>query len=125
MIVDGLENQGRATSPPDGTLLFDEADMLIRMDGDREFVRMILDESMVELPKQVEALIETCRGSDAKAIRGLAHTLKGLAANISTGALRDIAARIESAAKVDDLVSARELLPELKRMVALTMEAIR
>jgi HPt (histidine-containing phosphotransfer) domain-containing protein len=112
-------------APPDATLLFDEADILSRMDDDRDFVRMILDESRQELPKQLEELRELCRGSDAKAVRNLAHTMKGMAANISTGALRDAAARIETAAKEDDLVSVRELLPELEWTVVLTLEAIR
>ena len=106
-------------------LLFDEADMLNRVDNDRDFVRMILDESRQELPKQLEVMQELCRGTDAKAIRGLAHTMKGMAANISTGALRESAAKIEAAAKEDDLDSVRELLPELERTVVLTMEAIR
>jgi HPt (histidine-containing phosphotransfer) domain-containing protein len=110
---------------PDALLLFDEADILRRMDNDRDFVRMILDESRVELPRQLEGLRELCRGSETKAIRSLAHTMKGLAANISTGALRAIAARMEAAAKEDDLVTVRELLPELERMVFLTIEAIR
>lgn len=111
--------------PLDPSLLFDEADILKRMDDDRDFVRMILDETREELPKQCAELRELCRGSDAKAIRGHAHTLKGMAANISTGALRDIAARMEAAAKEEDLVTVRELLPELERTVALTIEAIR
>ncbi|HIJ86194.1 MAG TPA: response regulator [Desulfuromonadales bacterium] len=105
--------------------LFDEADILSRMDDDRDFVRMILDESREELPKQLAELRELCGGSDAQAIRGHAHTLKGMAANISTGALRDVAARMEAAAKEDDLETARGLLPELERTVALTIEAIR
>jgi CheY-like chemotaxis protein/HPt (histidine-containing phosphotransfer) domain-containing protein len=110
----------------DGALpLFDEADILNRMDNDRDFVRMILDESLEELPRQLEALRESCRGSDAKTIRGLAHTLKGMAGNISTGTLRDVAARMEAAAKEDDLVTVQGLLPELERTVVLTMEAIR
>ena len=117
--------QEEVAAPPDAALLFDEADILSRMDNDRDFVRMILDESREELPKQLAELRELCRGGDAKTIRGLAHTMKGLAANISTGALRDIAAKMEAAAKEDDLVTVRALLPELERMVVLTLEAIR
>ncbi len=112
-------------SPPDAHPLFDEADMLSRMDDDRDFVRLILDETRAELPKELEALGKLCLGNDAKAIRCLAHKIKGMAANISTGTLRDIASRVEAAAKEDDLVSVRGLLPELERTVLLTIEAIR
>jgi len=106
-------------------LLFDEADLLRRMDNDRDFVRMILDESSKELIKQLEELRELCRGTDSKAIRRLAHTMKGMAANVSTTALCDIAYKIETVAKDGDLASVRELLPELELTVQMTMEVIK
>lgn len=125
MLMDAVENKKLATSPPNGSKLFDKADMLSRMDGDHDFVGMILEESSEELQKLLEVLIDLCRGDDAKAIRIHAHTMKGMAANISAAPLRDVAARIESAAMMDDLVTVWELLPELERTVVLTVEAIR
>jgi HPt (histidine-containing phosphotransfer) domain-containing protein len=94
------------------------------MDDDREFMFEILDESLIELPRLVATLIETCQGNDAKAIRGYAHTIKGLAANVSASLLREISARIESAVKVNELAEVRELLPELEKTAELTMRTI-
>ncbi len=120
-----VPQQEEKGAPPDASLLFDKADLLSRMDDDQDFVRMILDESMEELPKQLAELRELCRGTDVKAIRSLSHAMKGLAANISTTALYDIAGKVESAAKDGVLESIRELLPELERTFELTIEAIK
>ena len=106
-------------------LLFNKADMLDRLDNDYEFAGSILEESLEELPKMQQELNTLCQGSDAVAIRRKAHTMKGLAAIISTEALREICGNIEAAAKDGDFETARELLPDMERMLQMTMEAIR
>ena len=115
------------TADNDGVVnssLFDEGEMLERMDNDRDFVRMILNESLTELPKLLEELRKLCQGNDAAPIRRLAHTMKGMAANISASSLREICFNVETAAKESGLEAARRLLPELEQMVMLTVEAI-
>jgi HPt (histidine-containing phosphotransfer) domain-containing protein len=67
---------------------------------------------------------EMRRDDDVKALEILAHTVKGIASNISAVALHECCQRIETAAKGGDIKSARKLLPELERTVAATMEAI-
>jgi PAS domain S-box-containing protein len=104
--------------------VFDRADMLVRMENDQDFVRMILDESLRELPQQLEELRALCRGEDAVSLRRQAHSMKGVAGNISAPVLRDICYRVETAAKANDIQTAQELLPELERAVQLTIEAI-
>jgi HPt (histidine-containing phosphotransfer) domain-containing protein len=98
--------------------------MLVRMENDQDFVRMILDESLRELPQQLEELRALCRGEDAVSLRRQAHSMKGVAGNISAPVLRDICYRVETAAKANDIQTAQELLPELERAVQLTIEAI-
>jgi signal transduction histidine kinase/HPt (histidine-containing phosphotransfer) domain-containing protein/FixJ family two-component response regulator len=109
---------------PDAHLLFDEAVLLQRLDNDRDFVRMILGETVKELPKLLEGLQTLCMGDDNGAIRRQAHTMSGMAANISTPQLRKICQKIETAAKDGDLESARNMLPELERTVQMTLAAI-
>jgi CheY-like chemotaxis protein/HPt (histidine-containing phosphotransfer) domain-containing protein len=106
--------------------LFNEADLSERLDNDQDFIRMILDESLQELPTRFEELREQLQGDDTITIRHQAHTLKGVAANISAEALRDICFKIESAVKEGGagLEAARELLPNLERTVAKTILAI-
>lgn len=114
----------KAGTVPGEALLFDEADMLDRLDNDHVFVQMILGEAILELPKLLQELRELCRNDDAATIRRQAHTIKGMAANISTPALREICRGIETAAKGGDVASAREFLPELERTALMTIEAI-
>ena len=104
--------------------LFDRADMLDRLDNDHTFVQTILEESLLELPQLLQQLRVLCQGDDAITIRRQAHTMKGLAANISTSALREICFKIETAAKNGDVESARTLMPELEQTTLITMEAI-
>ena len=106
------------------SLLFDQADMLDRLDNDHAFVELILKESLRELPKLLQELRAQCQNGDAVSIRHQAHTMKGMAATISTPALRQICSGIESAAKGGDVATARELLPELERTAEMTMVAI-
>ena len=106
--------------------LFDEAEMSERLDHDQDFIRMILDEALQELPTRCEELCEQLKGDNVTTIRHQAHTLKGVAANISAEALRDICFKIESAVKEGGagLEAARELLSNLERIVAKTILAI-
>jgi CheY-like chemotaxis protein/HPt (histidine-containing phosphotransfer) domain-containing protein len=116
--------QKTGDSTADSALLFDEADLLDRLDNDHAFVQMILKESLQELPKLLQELRELCHGDNSATIRRQAHTMKGLAANISTPALQGICLKIETAAKDGDVESARWLLPELEQTTLKTMEAV-
>ena len=107
------------------SLLFDEADMLDRFDNDYEFIQTILEESLHDLPLQLEHLRELFKSGDSSSIHHHTHTMKGMAANISTPALSEICFMIENAAKGGALNVAWEMFPELERTILLTMEAIR
>lgn len=106
------------------TPLFDEANMLERMDNDLEFVRTILEQALYELPIQMKTLCRQSETGDANVIRSQAHALKGMAANISAIQLRDVAYKMETAAKGGDVKTSLELLPELEGLAQRTMEAI-
>jgi HPt (histidine-containing phosphotransfer) domain-containing protein len=103
--------------------VFDEADMLERLE-DCAFVRSILEASLLEIPELLGELQQLCKGDDCLVIRRQAHTLKGMAANISAFALRDSAMRVETAAKEGSIESVLELLPEVEQQALLTIEAI-
>ncbi len=114
------------TDDPQGApLLFDKAELLYNFDGDVDFAQSILQDALTEIPKYVESLQECCQGEDMQAIRFQAHTIKGIAANLCTPALRDIAYKMETASKNGDVASARELLPQLEQTARMTIEAIR
>jgi signal transduction histidine kinase/DNA-binding response OmpR family regulator/HPt (histidine-containing phosphotransfer) domain-containing protein len=119
------ECQPQCEAAPDSSKeIFDEADMLERVE-DIAFVRSLLADSLEELPLLLEELQKACSGDDCLLIRRQAHTMKGLAANISTEALRESALRVENAAKEGAVEAVRELLPDVERTVLLTVKMIR
>jgi CheY-like chemotaxis protein len=103
--------------------LFDESEMLIRLDNDRDLLRMILDMSLQDLPARLEKFREQRIGDDMKALLVQTHTLKGVAANISARALWDICTKFETVAKKGDLEPAQILLSELELTLERTIEA--
>jgi HPt (histidine-containing phosphotransfer) domain-containing protein len=106
-------------------LLFDEADLLERFDDDAEFAQSILEESLNEIPRLLEELQKFCRAGDCSSVRNQAHTLKGMAANISTPRLQDVAMRMEHAARDGQLMAAVELLPEIEQVAQQTADTIK
>ena len=118
-----LQGESKSVSP--GTILFDKAQLLDNFDGDEDFAKGILEDAVKEIPNDVEELIVLCGGEDLQAIRILAHTIKGMAANLCTPALWELSANIETAAKASDLASARKLVPELEQTTRMTLDAIK
>ena len=114
------------TSAPQCTpLLFDEAELLDNLDCDVDIARSILNDALTEIPSVVNELRELSKGENSQAIRIKAHDIKGMAANLRTPALREIAYKIETAAKNGDVASAKALLPELEQTTRITLEAIK
>ncbi|MDQ5988054.1 MAG: Sensor histidine kinase RcsC [Syntrophus sp. SKADARSKE-3] len=114
----------KAIDQQDMRLLFNEAELLDNIDGDMEVAKIILGDALIEIPIEVDNLRKFCIEGDIEAIRRQAHSLKGMAANLWTPALRDVAFRIETTAKNNDVASARQLLSELEHTAQMTMEAI-
>jgi HPt (histidine-containing phosphotransfer) domain-containing protein len=119
-----IDNSLKSDDGQGGIPLFDEADLLERLDDDREFAQTILEESLGEIPRFLTDIQNLCLGTDSTALRSQAHTLKGMAANIGTPRLKDVAMRIENAAKEERIDLATELLPELEQVTQLTIDAI-
>ena len=105
-------------------MIFDEADMLERLE-DIFLVRSIMQESLLELPALIKELQELSLRGNCHEIEYYAHTLKGLAANVSTHNLYNSAASLEKSARNGALKNVRELLPEVMFNARLAHEEIR
>jgi two-component system, sensor histidine kinase len=120
------ESTASKKSDPQGMhLLFDRAALLDNLDGDVDTAKGIMNDALMEIPRNVKVLQDLCKDGDLQAIRLQAHNIKGMAANLFTHALRDIAFKIETAAKSSDVASARMLLTELEKTKQMTIEALR
>ncbi|MCK4761557.1 MAG: response regulator [Candidatus Aminicenantes bacterium] len=95
--------------------IFDKEGLIERVMGDEAFAVEILEECFDELPQLVASLKEASANADAGEIKLYSHTIKGVAANVGAMALQKSAARIESAARTEDIEKASSLLPQVEK----------
>lgn len=86
-----------STSVPDKR--FNEELLLARLDNDKEFFGEILNGFLEDMPKKLEKLRSAITCNDFPGICYHAHQVKGAAANMTAGLLRDMAEAIESTAR--------------------------
>jgi two-component system sensor histidine kinase/response regulator len=107
------------------TGVLDTHDLHDRLGGDRELARELLTVFLDEHTKMSGGVEEALMARDAAALKMTAHGLKGMAANISAGALRNICLQIEEAAARGNVAAAGELLSGFKEAMSRTLEAVR
>ncbi|MBK1718179.1 response regulator [Thiocystis violacea] len=78
---------------------FDESDMLERMMGDRGMAREVIAQFLRDGPIRIGELKDGLNEGDLAMVGFHAHSLQGLAANISAFRLRDVALRLEMLAE--------------------------
>lgn len=93
---------------------------LVRLGGDWELYRELLDMLLEDAPEQVREMREAIGRGDAKRLELAAHSLKGAAANLEAGPLRDTALWLETLARDGNLRgtvgAVAELEAELERL---------
>ena len=73
----------------------------------------------------VDALEAAMASGDAAAAEREAHSLKGVAGNLSFVRLYDLAARVTDALRANDIDSARTLMPDLRESHVAVLEALK
>jgi len=94
------------------------AELLDMFDGDSEIADTILNnfkETVCEAIVKLKEALED--GTSAEQTRHHAHSIKGSAANCFAPVLADIAAKIESASRDEDIDTARSHIPALDREI--------
>jgi CheY-like chemotaxis protein len=109
----------QAPVPPEGftpsqaAVAFDREDFVERMMLDEDLARKIVRRFMEDMPRQIASLAQAVTNLDTKAVRLVAHSIKGAAANVSGLEMREIAWKLEQAGGASDLTAATAALPEL------------
>jgi len=96
-------------------IIWDQEDALQRMRGNHKSLKMLTTLFLQDMPKildQLEQAIDTKSYDNVKAV---AHTIKGVAANVSGHSLSTLAAQIEVASVQRDGQSLLTLLPLIKQ----------
>jgi len=92
---DGMEPNNRDAGGPD----FDLAELLSRVDNDRELLRELLDIFKEDAPQHVETLREAVTSSDTARVASEAHTLKGMLSNLASKHASAAAGELERLAR--------------------------
>ena len=101
-------------APADGNQVFDGAGLLKRLAGNRGLAERLVKEFLADTPSQLRTLRELLEKGDTESARRQAHKLKGAAANLSAGALREAASHAEQAAMAGQLNKLTDLLAAME-----------
>ncbi len=105
----------KQTSPlqPDIPLL-DREGALKRLQNDTEFLNVLYDAFLEDLPNKLKAIDEAVSSGQIQLMQRTSHSLKGAAATVGAAALRETALAMEMAAREGDTDRVNVLYPELK-----------
>lgn len=109
----GKEEVPQQKKPPSDRTVFRRDALLERVGGDEELCRMALNLFLGDSKKLVEELGALLESGAMKDARMKAHTLKGAAANVEAGEIRDAAAAVEGAAETGEKGKALSLAGDL------------
>jgi two-component system, sensor histidine kinase and response regulator len=101
-------------APPHADEVFDRSGLLKRLAGNRGLADRLVREFLADTPSQLRILRKLLEDGDAESARRQAHKLKGVAANLSAGALREVALHAEQAAMAGQLNQVAELLAAME-----------
>ena len=82
--------------------------------GDTSLVKMILEKFRAEIEGDISALADLANGSDAEAIRALAHRLKGTCSNAQAMPLSNVAKALQTATSGGGVSQAPDLIEKLE-----------
>ncbi len=106
--------------PPVDTDVLDEAELLSRLEGDRELLSEIVQEFLRDCPKLVARIRDAIAAADGDALARAAHSLKGSAANFAAKSVFQAALELERIGGERDLARAEGaysiLEEELRRL---------
>ncbi|MBD3418990.1 MAG: response regulator [Chitinivibrionales bacterium] len=94
--------------------IFDKADLLSRLSDDTQTANAILQAFLQDAPAKIAKLNQAVECEDGDTISRLAHALKGAAASVSAGALKDTAYKMEQAGAAGDCARAAQVLSNLE-----------
>lgn len=100
-----------------GSNMLNEVEILDRVQGDRKLLAEIIDLFDDSSEALLREIAQAAHAGNIAEISTAAHTLKGSIGNFGQGAAYQDAAKMESAARREDLASARSFLPSLQAHV--------
>ncbi|TYT74009.1 PAS domain S-box protein [Desulfobotulus mexicanus] len=109
----GRPQEGGMGNPPGAAVVFDRNALLERLMQDRDLLRNVLELSLEVMPQRIGDLKSALDVKDMKNIHLQAHTLKGMAGNISALDFSELAGEMEIAAASGDLKAVEGKMEDL------------
>jgi len=97
------------------TLTFDHAELLARVDNDRELLHDLLTIFKQEFPRLLKALRQAVESGDGKLVAVAAHTLKGMLLNLAAGQAAAAVGRLEQLGRSGETAGFQDALAAFER----------
>jgi signal transduction histidine kinase/DNA-binding response OmpR family regulator len=114
----GAKHAEAQAAKEDSSAIFDRKELLERLGGDDSMIEIFVDKFVAGVTNYLVDLEEAVLQDDAVAINFRAHTIAGTAANMGALQIRELAARMESLAKKEELQDLRSVFGQLQQAFA-------
>ncbi|HCK99695.1 MAG TPA: hypothetical protein DHW42_06290 [Candidatus Marinimicrobia bacterium] len=103
-LIDAIKRQSKKLkkTPSSEDIVFDEADLLERLDGDEELCRELIGMFIKQAPVYIEDLKLFFKDNNISDFTRQAHSIKGASANVGAHRIKHWAAKAEDAMKNND-----------------------
>jgi PAS domain S-box-containing protein len=108
---------GIRANPSSENLPLDLETTLYRFNGDRAFMMEMCQDFKDHLPLRLEELKSTLQNGDINNISRAAHNLKGMSMNFNAGPLTELALKLETCGKQEDLTDAPVLVEQIEKEI--------
>lgn len=105
----------RKSEPSASSTIWDRADVLNRVDNDRDLLHEILGIFREDFPPTLAALRSAVQSGDVKESAALSHKLKGMLSNVGAAAAATAASELESLASTKNASSLIDAYADLER----------
>ena len=96
-------------------LTFDHAELLARVDNDRELLHDLLTIFKEEFPRYLQALRAAVESGDGKLVTVAAHTLKGMLLNLAASQAAAAVGRLEQLGRSGETLGFQDALAAFER----------
>ena len=105
----------KETEKGSSILTFDHAELLARVDNDRELLHDLLTIFKQEFPRHLKALRVAVESEDGKLVAVAAHTIKGMLLNLAAGQAAAAVGRLEQLGRSGETAGFQDALAAFER----------
>jgi HPt (histidine-containing phosphotransfer) domain-containing protein len=98
--------------------IWDQENLLGRMRGKSDRVVKLVNLFLGDMPERIDSMNNEVAAQEFDALSATAHTVKGVAANLSVMRLQEVAAELEAAAKSQQADDLQQLLAAINEVYA-------